>query len=744
VSQSPPTKVPGPEHLISEQEAKLLRRAGERWTRQASPRVNSLWRIQPDIELYEEEEDTGGGAGVVRVARAARANLEALQSGQLRATRRSQRPEEGTGKRRAMVRNLFLGEPLASSRMISERLSKFKALAVLSSDALSSVAYATEQSLVVLMFAGAAALDNFTLPIGAAIIVLLLIVGLSYRQTIKAYPSGGGSYIVAKDNLGPIPGLTAAAALMTDYVLTVAVSVSAGVQAVTSAFPNLARLTVLMGLLVIALMVMANLRGIREAGTIFAIPTYLFILAMVMLLVFGTLHFITAGVDPVYAHRTNYPQALGLEGLSVFLILKAFASGCTALTGVEAISNGVPIFKVPEWKNARTTLMIMIGILGFTFAGITVLAHLFQLYADPTCAPGQPGLLGASECVDKLPAAQTLLSKLSHIAFGSNVVYFYIQAATAVILVLAANTSFADFPRLLYLMARDRYAPSQFINIGERLAFSNGIILLGVLAGGLYWYFKGSTDALIPLYTIGVFLAFTLSQAGMVEHWRRLSRMEGGSATHLGSMLMNGTGAVMTAVVLVIAASVKFFYGAWFVVVLVPVLVLLSLAIHRHYGSVSQRAEAETPLTPAEVRPLLIVPIADLTDVELQVLALARRLADDVVAVFISDDPNKIRAVRAKWEAWGNHVPLQVIESPYRSIIRPFLDYLDAVDAQQKGRTLMVVLPELVFSRWWHQFLHNQTALRLKAALLFRPGTIVVNVPYHLREMEKHEPVAAD
>jgi hypothetical protein len=292
-------------------------------------------------------------------------------------------------------------------------------------------------------------------------------------------------------------------------------------------------------------------------------------------------------------------------------------------------------------------------------------------------------------------------------------------------------------------MARDKFAPSQFINLGERLAFSNGIIALGVLAAILYWYFNGSTDALIPLYTIGVFLAFTLSQAGMVVHWRKIAREKGGTASHLGSMLMNGTGAVMTTIVLFIAAYTKFLSGAWVVVILVPILVLLSLAVHRHYGSAKERAEAETPLTPAEVRPVAIVPISDLTDVQLQTLALARRLADDVVAVFISDDPEKIRMIREKWRAWGNHVPLQVIESPYRSIVRPFLDYLDAVDAQRQGRTLMVVLPELVFSRWWHQFLHNQTALRLKAALLFRPGTVVVNVPYHLREAKESEPVTA-
>jgi amino acid transporter len=731
------------EQRIPESDAEFLKSAGERWTRQAAPKVDSQWRIQPDIELYEEEEDTGGGAGVVRLARKEGTNLEARAPGLLRATRYSQRPEEGAGRFVAMARNVLLGAPLASSRMINERLSKAKALAVLSSDALSSVAYATEQTLAVLIFAGAGAMAGFSLPIGAAIVFLLIIVGLSYRQTIKAYPNGGGSYIVAKDNLGIVPGLTAAAALMTDYVLTVAVSISAGIQAVTSAFPSLTSYVVPMGLAVIALMVMVNLRGVREAGTVFAVPTYAFILGMAVLLVFGFGHFLLQGPHTVFERQSNYPRALGLEATSAFLILKAFSSGCTALTGVEAISNGVPIFKVPEWRNARTTLMIMVGILGVSFAGITILAHLFGLYPDLQCGPGLPGVLGTPECAHILPPAQTVISKLGHITFGNGFLYFYLQGATALILVLAANTSFADFPRLLYLMARDKFAPSQFINLGERLAFSNGIIALGVLAAILYWYFNGSTDALIPLYTIGVFLAFTLSQAGMVVHWRKIAREKGGTASHLGSMLMNGTGAVMTTVVLFIAAYTKFLSGAWVVVILVPILVLLSLAVHRHYGSAKERAEAETPLTPAEVRPVAIVPISDLTDVQLQTLALARRLADDVVAVFISDDPEQIRMIREKWQAWGNHVPLQVIESPYRSIVRPFLDYLDAVDAQRQGRTLMVVLPELVFSRWWHQFLHNQTALRLKAALLFRPGTVVVNVPYHLREAKESEPVTA-
>jgi amino acid transporter len=574
--------------------------------------------------------------------------------------------------------------------------------------------------------------------------VLLLVVGLSYRQTIKAYPSGGGSYIVAKDNLGPVPGLVAAAALMTDYVLTVAVSVSAGVQAVTSAFAELVPYTVPIGLLVIALMVLANLRGIREAGNIFALPTYLFIFSMLLLLAGGFYHYFFVGTGglPPGTQSTNYPPAIGFETLGWLLILRAFASGCTALTGVEAISNGIPIFQPPEWKNARTTLMWMIGILGVTYAGITALAHLFAIQPDFSCGTGLPMLLGQADCVEKLPAAQTELSKLIHVAFGTGVLYFYVQGATAVILVLAANTSFADFPRLLSLMARDKYAPSQFVSLGERLVFSNGILALGIVAGLLFWYFKGSTDALIPLYTVGVFMAFTLSQAGMVQHWRKLTKQEGSRASHLAAMLMNGTGAVMTAIVLVIAGASKFTAGAWVVILLIPILVFLSLAVHRHYGGAKHRIEAETPLTPGEVKPIAIVPINDLTDIQLQTLALARRLADQVIAVFISDDPEKIADIKQKWEIWGNHVPLQVIESPYRSVIRPFLDFLDAVDAQGEGRTVMVVLPEMVFSRWWHQFLHNQTALRLKAALLFRPGTVVVNVPYHLREAEHHDPIA--
>jgi amino acid transporter len=740
MSQSPPAK-------NAPAEEDFLRQAGQIWARQTPDETDNRWhRVDPDVELYEEDEDTGGGTGVVRVARRGDATLERQQQGYLRATVRAERPPEGMGRVIADLRTMLLGAPLASARLSHERLSKFKALAVLSSDALSSVSYATEQTLAVLLVGGVAALA-LSPAIGVAIVILLLLVGLSYSQTIRAYPKGGGSYIVASDNLGHVPGLIAGASLMTDYILTVAVSVSAGVGAVTSAFPKLSPYLVPMGLAVIALLVLGNLRGIREAGTIFSLPTYLFIAAMVALIIFGFIHLLTQGAAvPDSLRHSNYVGPLPVPGhtlvgiAGVFLVARAFASGCTALTGVEAISDGVPAFKPPEWKNARTTLFIMVGILAVTFSGITFLAHQFQL--QPNYIPGSGGLPPALENIHNynpnIPY-QSILSKLAHVVFGEGPGYLYVQASTALILGLAANTSFSDFPRLLYFMARDKFAPSQFTSLGDRLAFSNGIIALGVLAAVLYTVFGGSTDALIPLYTIGVFLSFTLSQLGMVVRWRRVSHQGGPEAKGWKIRLaMNLAGAIATSVVLVIATSTKFLAGAWIVVLLIPMIVITALAINRHYRTARARVQTETPITPGDVRPVAVVPIGDLNDVQLQTLALARRLADEVVAVFISDDPEKINEIKRKWEVWGNHVPLEIIESPYRSIVRPLLNYLDAVDAQNEGRTLMVVLPEMVYGRWWHQFLHNQTALRLKAALLFRPGTVVVNVPYHLAEGVEH------
>ncbi|MDQ6746699.1 MAG: APC family permease [Candidatus Dormibacteraeota bacterium] len=726
MTQAPPTPggPPDPDLLVE---------VGRRWGRQDRPA--SSWSIDPHLETYEEDEDTGGGTGVVRFTRSGKASLEREErSGNLVATVRAERPPGGAGRVIADVRGFLLGKPLASSRLAHERLTKVKALAVLSSDALSSVAYATEQTQGVLFLAGVSALLISPF-LGAAIVALLFIVGASYRQTIRAYPKGGGSYIVASDNLGPLAGLVAGASLMTDYILTVAVSVSAGIGAVTSALPSLAKFTVPLGLAVIGLIVLANLRGIREAGSIFTAPTYLFVAGMLLMIALGAVHVLTQGTAVADSIRKSNYTGPAIDALTWVVILRAFASGCTALTGVEAISDGVPAFKAPEWKNARTTLLAMVVILAVTFAGVTMLAHLFQL--EPSYQAGTPGLnphLVHGEY-------QSTLSKLAHVVFGNGPGYFYIQATTAVILALAANTSFSDFPRLLYFMARDKYAPSQFGSLGDRLAFSNGIITLGLLAAILYTIFQGSTDALIPLYTIGVFLSFTLSQGGMVVRWRRISKT-GTPEERKGWQLrlaMNLTGAVATFVVLVIAAAAKFLAGAWVVVALIPVLVVTFMAIHRHYVASREMAQAETPLTPGEVHPIAVVPINDLTDVTLGTLALARRLADDVIAVYISDDPTRIAEMQAKWKRWGNHVQLQVIESPYRSVVRPLLNFLDAIEDQLKGNTLMVILPELVQTRWWHQLLHNQTAFRIKAALLFRPGTVVINVPYHFANDHTHK-----
>lgn len=685
----------------------LLASAREAWMLEPLPGGVEV-RLDPELKAYQDEEDLGGPGNVRFYRDAPDSSLRRLDAATLQATVRASRASAGVGRKLANLQSLLIGQPISTARQAHERLTKVKALAVLSSDALSSVAYATDQILQVLVLAGTAALF-MSLPIGGAILLVLIAVTLSYRQTVKPYPTGGGSYVVAKDNLGPVAGLTAGAALMTDYVLTVAVSISAGVLAVRSAVPELKPYVVIAGVVVIGLLVLGNLRGIRESGSIFALPTYLFILAIAILIAGGVVRIVLFGTG-----GANPPPAHAVEGLGFFLVLKAFSSGCTALTGVEAISNGVPAFKAPEWKNARTTLTVMALILGAMFVGITGLAFVFHLSYNPDDA---------------------IISQLGRRIFGTGPVYIYITATTALILTLAANTAFSDFPRLLSQLARDKYAPAQFANLGDRLAFSNGIISLGVLAAVVYIVFRGDTTALIPLYAVGVFVAFTLSQFGMVMRWRRLK--EPGWRRGLA---VNAAGGVATGVVLVITTYSKFGgddprhfgLGAWIICLLVPALVTLFLGIHRHYRSANRRVRAETPLSPGRVKPVAVVPVSGLNAATLGTLALARRLTDEVTAIFVSADAARSAEVREAWSEWGNHVPLLVIESPYRSIVQPLLAYLDEFSAQHPDATVMVFIPELVASRWWHGFLHNQTALRLKAALLFRPGTVVVNVPYHL------------
>jgi amino acid transporter len=692
---------------LSDDEVRALREAGRRWAgtpRASATRGPSEGGIDPDLDLQQARGALPGDR-YIRGGRARRKEFDKVAEGYLQAKEGAAKPTTRLGR----LRRTLLGRPLASRQQIHERLTKVKALAVLSSDALSSVAYATEQILLVLGAAGAAAY-SYSLPIMGAILVLLAAVGLSYRQTIKAYPKGGGSYIVASDNLGPLAGVIAGSALMTDYVLTVAVSVASGVDSIVSAASAMQGYRVELCVAFVVILVLGNLRGIRESGSIFAAPTYLFIVGIFLML--GTI-----AVKAATGHLTSTTPHLehATQQLSIFLILRAFASGCTALTGVEAISDGVPAFKPPEWKNARTTLTVMVTLLATMFAGITIAAKATGARA-----------YGSSD-----PNYQTVISQLAHTAFGSTFLYFYVVFATTAILVLAANTSFSDFPRLFFFMARDDYAPHLFKRLGDRLAFSNGIIVLGAIAISLLVIFRGQTDSLIPLYTIGVFVAFTMSQAGMVARWLRLRE----PGWHHG-LPMNAVGMILTAIVFFVTAGDKFTEGAWIVLVLIPILVATFFSIHRHYADVTEDLATETPTSPGELKPVVIVPIADLNGPALQSLALARTLSDQVIAVHISDDRAEIARLKAKWEAWGDHVPLEVIESPYRSLVRPLLAYIDAVDKQRRGDTIVVVLPEMVATRWWHQVLHNQTALRLKAALLFRPGTVVVNVPYHLRRYQ--------
>jgi amino acid transporter len=618
------------------------------------------------------------------------------------------------------LKRLIIGEPLATAAAGHERLTKVKALAVLSSDALSSVAYATEEIMRVLLLAGTVALSA-SLGIGAVLVVLLFVVGFSYRQTIKAYPRGGGSYIVAKDNLGTLPGLTAAGSLLISYTLTVAVSVAAGVKALASAYPVLDSVGAEIGVAVIVVITLVNLRGIRESGSIFMLPTYFFLACMTVLLGWGLLRF---GFGP---HGQPPTVQAAVEPLTLFLMLRAFASGGAALTGVEAISDGVPAFKPPEWINAQKTLTAMVVILAITFSGITYLANRMAIV---------PGVAEGGH------DAETVVSQIARGVFGDTPLYYAIQYATFLILFLAANTAYSDFPRLAYFLGRDKFLPHQFTFRGDRLAYSVGIVVLGIASSVVLWSFGGSISRLIPLYAFGVFSAFTLSQAGMVMRWWR--RRETGWQR---SIVFNGVGALATFLVLLVVATTKFADGAWMVVVLLPLQVLVFRGIHAHYTQAADELAAETPIDPDDITHQVIVPISALNQVALQTLAYARSIArgpnDVVSAVHITDDPEAAEILRQQWEEWQCGVQLTIIESPYRSLVGPLLAYIDAMHVQHPGKTLTVVLPEMVPAHWWEQVLHNQTALRLKAALLFRPGVVVADVPYHLRRRSAYAAASA-
>ena len=577
----------------------------------------------------------------------------------------------------SLLKRWVVGRPMPLAQARHERLSKRVALAVFSSDALSSVAYATEEILLVLVLAGMAA-THLAVPVAVAITGLLVVVAISYQQTIHAYPSGGGSYIVARANLGPPPGLVAAAALLIDYVLTVSVSVAAGVAALTSALPELLTHRVALGVGFICLIAFA---------------------ALILAGVYRWLHGDLTPLSP-RAGETAVP-------LTWFLVLRAFSSGCTALTGIEAISNGVPAFKPPEARNAAITMGWMAGILGTFFLGVTILASELQVTPMEN---------------------ETVVSQIARALFGTGLFYYLIQGSTVLILVLAANTSFADFPRLTSLLSRDRYAPRQFTTLGDRLVFSNGILILGGLAALLIVIFRGETHALIPLYAVGVFLSFTLSQAGMVRHWLT----DHGSGWHW-RLAINGTGAVVTGLVTLVIAATKFSHGAWIVVLLIPLMVAAFQAVHRHYEAVAEELSLEHLADEPPVANTVLVLAGDLHMGVVRALRYAQSLSPNPKAVYVEIDPARTLRLEERWEQGGCGVPLVVLSSPYRSVLGPLLDYVERLRAQSPHQIVTIVIPEFVPRHWWQHALHNQTALLVKGALLFRPGLVVVNVPFHLK-----------
>ena len=599
------------------------------------------------------------------------------------------------------LKQKLLGRPLATAAEKHERLGKITGLAVFSSDAVSSVAYGPEEVLVALVTAGTAALW-WSIPIGIGISLLVAIVASSYWQTIHAYPSGGGSYIVASDNLGTLPGLVAGASLLTDYVLTVSVSVASGIAALTSAFPVLLPWHVTICVVCVLGVAIANLRGLRESGRLFSVPTYWFIGSVVLLILMGFYRVVTGTVQPLPAEEVKATHAL-----SIFLIMRAFSGGCATLTGTEAVSNGIPAFRPPEPRNAGTVMVWMAVILASTSLGITYLARVYNI------TPKE---------------AETVASILARSIFGEGVLYYNIQFATMLILLVAANTSFADFPRLSSIMARDGFMPRQLANRGDRLMFSNGILILAGLSILLLVVFNGDVHALIPLYAIGVFLSFTLSQAGMVRHWLKLKE-EHPKPHHI---ILNALGAVATGIVTVVIAVSKFALGAWIVVILIPIMVLGLLRIRRHYERVARQLSLAGARRPRIGKNLVVVLIAGLHKGTIEALEYARSISPSVTALTVDLDPTQTTKLRLRWAEWEPDIPLLVLESPYRSIVRPLMDYIDRMERQGEGQYLTVVLPEFVPSHWWEHFLHNQTALLIKAALLFRPGKVCVSVPYHL------------
>jgi amino acid transporter len=634
----------------------------------------------------------------------------------------------------SLLKRLVVGRPFRSDKLGETLLSKRLALPIFASDPLSSVAYATQEILLILTLGGLAYL-RLAPWVGLAVVVLLSVVVISYRQVVRAYPSGGGSYEVASRNLGRSAGLVVAGALLVDYIMTVAVSVAAGVDNIISAVPSLNPYRVAINLGFLVLLTAMNLRGVRESGRAFAVPTYAFVVGVYLMILVGLAR--TVGGHVPVAESSGYdirPEQVGLTSLAlILLVLRAFSSGCTALTGVEAISNGVPAFRKPKALNAARTMSAM-GIIAITmFAGVTLLAMIANVrISEDTC-----DLVGFhGDCASD--PQRTVIAQLAAAVFGGNhtFLFFYLQAATALILILAANTAYNGFPLLGSILAQDRYLPRQLHTRGDRLAFSNGIVLLAAVAGGLIYAFDGSATRLIQLYIVGVFTSFTLCQAGMVRHWNRELALAATRAERLRihrSRVINAVGAVFTGVVLVIVMVTKFTHGAYLVVIAIPVLWVMMRAIHRHYDRVRAelRADSDSEMLPSRVHALVLV--STLHKPTLRALAFARATRPDTLtAITVNMDDNETRALQQDWAARGINAPLKVIESPYREITRPLINYVKNLRRESPRDVICVYIPEYVVGRWWENLLHNQSALRLKGRLLFEPGVMVTSVPWQL------------
>ncbi len=622
------------------------------------------------------------------------------------------------------LRRLLIGDPLQTSEAGHQKLSNFIALPVFASDALSSVAFATEEMMAALLIAGAVPFFGLAPVLAAAVALLLAIVVVSYRQTLAAYPGGGGAYTVAGDNLGPTAGRTAGAALLLDYVLNAAVCASAGVAAIVSLLANYGvdagRFTVPLAIAFLGFIALVNLRGAKESGVFFAVPVYGFVLIIGLLIAWGFVSMATGGWHPAHsagelaaarvAGENGEAGAATLAPFGVFLLLHAFSSGCTALTGVEAISNGVQAFRDPAPKNAAKTMVWMALLLGSLFIGVSILAA--RAGAIPPNAAGY---------------GETVLSQLGRVVFGTGPLYLALQIATCAILVLSCNTSFADFPRLCSLMARDGLLPRQLANVGDKLVFDRGILALAIAAAALVIGFKGSVHALIPLFAIGVFLSFTLSQAGMVRHWFHLK-----TPGWKGKLAVNGVGASATAVVTLVFAVVKFHDGAWMILILTPALVLLFGAIRHHYDGTTRQLSLEGYRPRQAVRHHVMVLVPDLHRGVLPALQYARSISSEARAIHVSIEPEKTARLREKWPLYSRGVPLQIIESPYRALAGPVLEAIERHKEGDPGCLVTLVIPEAISNSWWAGALHGQTALMLLWRLRSRPGVVAVNVPYHI------------